>query len=82
MRGQADPWEMRVLLEGLKRHWAVSCKGRNQDEKKSISIDMEGATIKEEGAQALKRGLMRTHFYIGTIFYLYPACGHELLQVL
>ena len=42
MRGQADPWEMRVLLEGLKRHWAVSCKGGNQDEKEGVSIYKDG----------------------------------------
>ncbi len=37
MRGQADPWEMAVLLESLKRHWVVSCNGKSQDEKGGIS---------------------------------------------
>ena len=36
MRGQADPWEMTVLLESLKKHWVVSCNGRSQDEKRGI----------------------------------------------
>ncbi len=38
MREQADPWEVKVLLEGLKRRWAVSREGGNQDEKKGVSI--------------------------------------------
>ena len=37
MRGQADPWEMTVLLESLKRHWVVSCNGGSRGEKEGIS---------------------------------------------
>ena len=32
MRGRADPGEMTVRLEGLKRRGSASCKGGNQDE--------------------------------------------------
>ena len=37
MRGQADPWEMTVLLESLKRHRVVACNGGSQDEKGGTS---------------------------------------------
>ena len=36
-------WEMRVLSEGLKRHWAVSCKDGNQDEKEGVSMRSVGS---------------------------------------
>ena len=42
MRGQADPWEMTVLLESLKKHWVESCNGGSWDEKGGISRNKYG----------------------------------------
>ncbi len=42
MRGQADPWEMTVLLESLKTHWVMSRNGGSLDENEGISGNKVG----------------------------------------
>ena len=52
MRGQADPWELTVLLESLKTHWIVSCNGGRRDEKGGISRNKDGVPPIQPGGSA------------------------------
>ena len=42
MRRQAEPWETMVLLESLKERWVVSCNGRSQGGKRSLTGNKYG----------------------------------------
>ena len=55
-RGQADPWEMMVLLESLKRHWVVSCNGRSRDEKGGINRNKYGVASIRPGVAWFSHG--------------------------